>query len=189
MGRLVGTKGVIVLLRAASLVKARGLDFRLRIIGDGPERARLEAQAQALNLADRIEFLGYQPDAKLGEAMAGVGVIVMPSIAGEVFGLVAVENMMRGIVPIVSGGALAEVVGDASLCFPPGDHEALATCLEKAISSSSYAATQAARVRQRARESFIERDMVMKHLALYRSLTPEPAVLELSTSGNSGQAG
>jgi glycosyltransferase involved in cell wall biosynthesis len=172
MGRLVGTKGVDTLLRAASRVKAKGREFSLRIIGDGPERARLEAQTQAFNLADRVKFLGYQPDAKLGEALAGVEVMVMPSLAGEVFGLVAAENMMRGILPIVpEGGALAEVVGDAGLRFPPGDDEALARCLEQAIDLPDNARNERRRARERALALFSEGRMVDAHLALYQGLT------------------
>ncbi len=195
MGRLVGTKGVDVLLRAASRVKVKGLEFTLRIIGDGPNRSRLEALTRALNLTDRVMFLGYQPDAKLGDALAGVEFIVMPSLAGEVFGLVALESMMRGIPPIVSGGgALAEVVGDAGLCFPLGDDEALARCLERVLSSSEYAATVRQRAQERALACFTERGMVVRHLAVYSELTcqsstsrpsPTPEVGESATPATS----
>ncbi|PYV14563.1 MAG: hypothetical protein DMG21_17740 [Acidobacteria bacterium] len=174
VGRLVGTKGVDVLLRAASRVKAKGLEFTLRIIGDGPDRSRLEAQTEALDLVDRVKFLGYQPDAKLRETLAGVGVIVMPSLAGEVFGLVAAENMMRGILPIVSaGGGLAEVVGETGLTFPPGDGEALAGCLERALRLPENARPERRRTQDRAMTCFTERRMVAEHLALYREFAGE----------------
>jgi glycosyltransferase involved in cell wall biosynthesis len=176
IGRLVGTKGVDVLLRAAARVKSNGLGFRLRIIGDGPERPRLEAQAQALELTDRVKFLGYQPDANLREALAGASIIVVPSLTGEVFGLVALEGMLRGMVPIVSaGGALAEVVGDAGLAFPPGDSDALADCLLRAIAGGSADALRE-RSRRRAQVVFNEEEMVAQHFVLYRAAAPERAV-------------
>jgi len=189
MGRLVGTKGVDVLLRAASRLKIKGREFTLRIIGDGPERSRLEAQSQALNLTDRVKFLGYQPDAKVGEALAGVEVLVAPSLAGEVFGLVALENMMRGILPIVpEGGALAEVVGDTGLLFPAGDDEALARCLEKVLGSSDCALTARQRTQARAMECFTERGMVVRHLTVYRKLMGESPNLEPNPFANLGKS-
>src|SRR5216683_2688504 len=53
-GRLVSAKGVHVLLQAASQLKAMGLDFRLTLIGNGPEHASLERLAGQLHLADRV---------------------------------------------------------------------------------------------------------------------------------------
>jgi FkbM family methyltransferase len=174
IGRLVSTKGVDVLLRAASRVKAKGLAFTLRIIGDGPQRSCLEEQAEAMNLGDRVKFLGYQPDAKLPEALSGVSTVVVPSLAGEVFGLVAAENMRRGILPIVSGDALAEVVGDTGLSFPPGDDEALAGCLEWVLRSPEYSATGRRRARQRAMGCFSGSLMAAQHLAVYDGLMGGP---------------
>jgi glycosyltransferase involved in cell wall biosynthesis len=176
VGRLVGTKGIDVLLRAAARVKAEGSNITLRIIGNGPERPRLEAQSQALGLADCVNFLGYQPDLKLCEALEGVGIIVVPSLAGEVFGLVALENMARGIVPIVpSGGALAEVIGDAGLTFAPGDDEALAGCLRRALKEPNLAALLSDKARQRARQRFNEERMVGQHVVLYHQLAADRA--------------
>jgi glycogen(starch) synthase len=171
MGRLVSTKGVAVLLRAASRLKTKGLSFAVKIIGDGPQRAQLEAQTQVLGLAERVTFLGYQPDAKLREVLSDVGTIVMPSLGGEVFGLVAAENMMRGLLPIVSaGGALAEVVGDTGLTFPPGDDEALAGCLERVLRSPDFENRERLRARERAMTQFVASRMVEEHVALYQSL-------------------
>ena len=171
MGRLVTTKGVQILLQAAQRLNAKGVEFKLRIIGDGPQLARLEAQSRALGLADRVEFLGYLASSKVHEALAGVGIVVVPSLAGEVFGLVAAESMMLARLPIVSdGGALAEVVGDAGLKFPPGDGEALAACLQGVLQSSEFTAHQGRCARERARRAFSEGRMVEEHLAVYRRL-------------------
>lgn len=172
LGRLVSTKGVHILLQAAHRLNAKGLVFALKIIGDGPERARLEAQTRTLGLADRVAFLGYQPDSALPQLLSDVRTIVMPSLAGETFGLVAGASMMRATVPIVSDiGALAEVVGDTGLKFPPGDDAALAGCLEGVLQSDDFAATGGGRARERAMAQFTESRMVAEHLALYRDLT------------------
>ena len=170
-GRLVATKGAHVLLQAAEQLKTKGLAFRLKLIGDGPERRRLEAEAEALEMTDRVTFLGYVPPGALEQTLAEATAIVMPSLGGEVFGLVAAENMMRGHMMIVSDiGALAEVVGDAGLRFPTGDEESLAGCLEQALESPGLVNTRKELARKRAIKLFSERRMIEEHLAVYRRL-------------------
>jgi glycosyltransferase involved in cell wall biosynthesis len=50
------------LLRAASLLKQGNIDFRVQLVGDGPLRARLEAKAKELGVADRVEFVGRREE-------------------------------------------------------------------------------------------------------------------------------
>src|SRR5262249_21669747 len=122
LGRLVSAKGTHILLKAAHGLTARGFGFRLCIVGDGPERRNLEAQAEALGLRGRVAFLGSLSPSALEEVIAEAAAIVMPSLGGEVFGLVAAESMLRGQLPVVSDlGSLAEVVNGAGMTFPPGD--------------------------------------------------------------------
>jgi glycosyltransferase involved in cell wall biosynthesis len=176
MGRLVTTKGVRILLRAAERLKAKGVSFKLRIVGDGPERDGLQAQTRALGLAGEVSFLGYRPAEELGEALAGVRAVALPSLGGEVFGLVAAESMMRGMLPIVSdGGALAEVVGDAGLTFPPGDAEALADCLQRVLESPEFTISGAIRAQLRASSSFTLSRMAGEHAAVYQALLAQGA--------------
>src|SRR2546427_13310694 len=163
-GRLVATKGAHVLLRAAERLKTKGLAFRVKFIGDGPERRRLEAQAEALQLTDRVTFLGYVPRGALEQTLAEATAIVMPSLGGEVFGLVAAENMMRGHLLIVSDiGALTEVVGDAGLRFPPGNVEGLVACLNKVLDHPELSAELAPRAAERASELFCQERMIREH--------------------------
>jgi glycosyltransferase involved in cell wall biosynthesis len=174
VGRLVSTKGVGVLLQAAQRVKAKGLLFSLKIVGEGPERAALEAQVRTLQLSDRVAFLNYLPADELQKTLAEARAVVMPSLSGEVFGMVAAENMMCGRLLIVSRiGALAEVVGEAGLTFPPGDSQALAACLERTLESDGFAETLRARAHQRGVECFSEAGMIKDHIALYRRLQRE----------------
>jgi glycosyltransferase involved in cell wall biosynthesis len=171
IGRLVSTKGVHILLPAIQQLASRGLDFRLEIIGDGPERAALAAQAQALGLADKVEFLGHLPEEKVDEHLAGWTAVVMPSLGGEVFGMVAVESMFRGKPVVVSDlGALVEVTGEGGRAFASGDSNALAECLERILNSPAAAALQGQDARKRARLHFSEDRMMSEHLAVYQRL-------------------
>ena len=102
VGRLVSTKGTRTLLQAAQQLSAEGWHYRLKVIGDGPERKALLRQAVALGLGDSVQFLGYLPPERLEEHLNEAATVVMPSLAGEVFGLVAAENMLRGKLVIAS---------------------------------------------------------------------------------------
>ena len=89
----------------------------------------------------------------------------MPSLAGEVFGLVALENMLRKKVLIVSDiGALTEVIGDAGLAFPAGDAPELARCLRQVLQSDELREQMAGRAVRRARSLFTPERMVDDHL-------------------------
>jgi len=171
LGRLVSTKGAHILLQAAQRLKERGLKFRVRIIGEGPERSRLEAQAEALQLKDDVAFLGYLPSAKLDETLAEAVAIVTPSLGGEVFGLVVAENMMNGRLLIVSDiGALAEVVGDAGLRFPPGDVKRLADCMQKVLESPELVGELGRKARERATRLFALDRAVEEHGYVYKEV-------------------
>jgi len=170
-GRLVSAKGLDVLMDAAQRLKSEGLSFALRIVGDGPERSRLERQADSLGLRDVVKFLGYLPPAALDEEVRKGTAIVMPSLGGEVFGLVAAESMIRGQLLIVSDiGALSEVVGDAGLVFPTGNSQGLAARMKQVLASPGESRELRKRARERSTRLFDEGRMVEEHLSVYRSL-------------------
>src|ERR1700722_278224 len=88
-GRLVTTKGAQILLEAARQLKSRGLPFQLCLVGDGVDRPRLEALAGEYGLQQTVRFLGYLSGLSLEPALRAADAILMPSLGGEVFGLVA----------------------------------------------------------------------------------------------------
>lgn len=169
LGRLVTTKGVTVLLDAAHRLHSTGASFFVRIIGEGPERTNLEARARALGLEERIVFLGAVDERVLEEALRDVDAVVMPSLGGEVFGLVAAESMARGCAVIVSDlGALTEVVGQAGIQFPAGDSDALADLLRELVAQPERLAGLGSQGRERVAQFFRVETMIGKHLDVYR---------------------
>jgi glycosyltransferase involved in cell wall biosynthesis len=95
----------------------------------------------------------------------------MPSLGGEVFGLVALENMLRKKVLVVSEiGALTEVIGDAGLTFPAGDANTLARCLRRVLQSDEFVEQTGTKASRRASSLFTPERMVNDHLVLYRRL-------------------
>jgi glycogen(starch) synthase len=169
LGRLVSSKGVHVLVQAVRLLP--DCEFRLNIIGDGPERTRLEADVRSLGLEGRVFFRGYLTASEVEQFLAAARAVVMPSLGGEVFGLVALENMLRKKVLIVSEiGALTEVIGDAGLTFPAGDAQALAGCLRRVLQSEQFSQETGTKAALRASSMFTTERMVSDHLALYQTL-------------------
>ena len=171
LGRLVTTKGVHLLIEAAGELRKRGCAFRIVIIGAGPEREGLERLSHALGLRDVVDFAGHLSDLDVKEVLRNAVAVVMPSVAGEVFGLVAVETMMCGRPIIVPDrGSLAEVVGNAGLKFRADDVEDLAACMEQLLREPEFATALVQRSTRRSLQLFREEQMTGAHLRLYRKV-------------------
>ncbi|MEA2385106.1 MAG: hypothetical protein QOH72_5077 [Solirubrobacteraceae bacterium] len=135
VGRLVPKKGFPVLIRAAARLLA---PFRLKIIGEGPERANIEAAIAEHGLGDRVELAGPRTHDDLPAEFAAAHIVVVPSITdatGDRDGLpnVVLEAMSSGR-PVVASdvGAVSSAVvdGRTGVLVPPGDAETLAGALE-----------------------------------------------------------
>lgn len=171
VGRLVSTKGVHVLLRAMRELASRGCKFRLKIVGDGPERSALEAQTRSLGLMDKVQFLGHLSEEELDDTVPEFVAVVIPSLGGEVFGMVALESMSRAKPVIVSDlGALVEVAGVGGRAFASGDSRALAECLEQILESPDSAVLLGQDAQKRADLYFTNDRMISEHLFVYQRL-------------------
>lgn len=170
VGRFVAEKNLITLVNAAKIVAEAGCDFRIKLVGDGPERQCVEAAVQGAGLATRTTFTGFLSGAALEEAVSEMSVVVMPSIWEETFGLSALEHMRRGRLVIAADlGGLAEVVDGAGLKFKPGDAESLAARIRKVIECPEILAEYGRKGRERA-NCFALESMVRNHLGLYLEL-------------------
>ena len=135
LGRLVSDKGVSVLLDALALLARRGRIARLTVIGDGPEASRLQAQSATLGLAEQISFVGHRSGRRLAATLNGHEILVVPSVWEEPFGVVALEAMACGAVPLVTrSGGLPEAVGAHGLVVAKADPGALADGIEALLS-------------------------------------------------------
>jgi glycosyltransferase involved in cell wall biosynthesis len=168
LGRLVTTKGARVLIEAASILRLRGCSFQVKIVGDGPDRRALEELVGDLKLKTVVQFMGYLPNDGVEENLQNCCAIIMPSLAGEVFGLVAAEVMQRGGIVIASDvGALREVIGTGGLTFPTGNSAALADCMQRVIDSPGLEKQLGALAQQRIRENFSAQAMIERHFMVY----------------------
>jgi glycosyltransferase involved in cell wall biosynthesis len=111
----------------------------VRIVGKGPESARLLRLAEQLGLADTVTFLGEIPRQALALEYVGADCFCLPTIQ-EGFGIVFTEAMAAGL-PIVAcrAAAVPEVVEDGrtGVLVSPRSPEELAMALEKVLTSAA----------------------------------------------------
>lgn len=140
VGRLVSEKGVDLLLEAVSILGGEEdiAPLTVTIVGDGPERAHLEAQVLRLRLSGQVWFTGARRPAEVASILAGHRVLAVPSRCPETFGLVALEGLAMGCTPVVADeGGLPEAVGPFGITFRRGSSAALAEALRKALTDGS----------------------------------------------------
>ncbi|MBI4557793.1 MAG: glycosyltransferase family 4 protein [Candidatus Hydrogenedentes bacterium] len=148
VSRLYVEKGHCYLLAAMQRLASRYPQLRGLVVGDGPERARLEHEATRLGIADQVVFTGYYPD--LPGALSAMDFLAHPSVLDEGLPTAVLEAQLAGL-PIVAsdiGGTRETVdVGKTGLLTPPRDTRALAEALETLVSNPAQrkAMGQAAR--------------------------------------------
>lgn len=134
LGRLVSQKGCDTLLHALSHLQQEGLHPRLTVVGDGPERQTLELLASHLSLANQVRFIGTAQGPALARILNEHRMIIVPSHYEEPFGIVALEGMACGCLPIVSErGGLVDAIAGHGFTFANGDDAALARVLSHAL--------------------------------------------------------
>ena len=132
LGRLVSDKGFDLLVDALALLAKEGCRPKLTLIGDGPEKGPLVRQAADMGVADQITFLGTMSGPELVKELNRHRIAVIPSRWKEPFGIVALEAIACGCVPIGSReGGLADAIGPCGVTFPNGDVRALADALSR----------------------------------------------------------
>jgi phosphatidylinositol alpha-1,6-mannosyltransferase len=134
--RLIPEKGVDVVLEALAVLAKRGKHLSYIVIGDGPDRARLQKLAKNLGLGAQVQFWGNVDDDMLEEAYARAAALVLMSRPGnrvEGLGLVFLEAQARGV-PVIGARAMGipEAVGEAGILV---DHFLSPAAIADAIES------------------------------------------------------
>ena len=166
VGKLLPHKGAHVTLEAARRLAARRRDVQVLLIGDGPERAGLEAAAAGL---DNVTFLGHRQD--VGNCLAALDVLLFPSLS-EGLGSVILEAWQHDV-PVVAAaaGGVPDLITHerTGLLVPPGDAGALATALERALDDEALRRRLVAGAAERLQEH-APLAIARRYLALYRTL-------------------
>jgi sugar transferase (PEP-CTERM/EpsH1 system associated) len=171
VGNLFPVKGHMTALQAIEGFAAKSRNWKLLLIGEGPERQRLEAfLGQRPHLRERVRLLGTSH--RVPELLQAMDVYVLPSIAEGISNSL-LEAMASGI-PVVATttGGNPEVVvdGDSGLLFPVGDVRKLSDHLLRLQADRNLRAGLSERGLRRVREEFSLDSMVGKYAQLYETL-------------------
>ncbi|HPO57621.1 MAG TPA: glycosyltransferase [Anaerolineaceae bacterium] len=138
LGRLSPEKGVEVLVRAVGLLKEEGFEPMpvLTILGDGPERGRLEALVDELGLRGQVRFTGMLGREELHRELAGADLAVHPSLT-ESLSKAWLDAMAHGL-PLIAtrvgvAGEFFGPPGQVGWLVPAGDPEALADAMRQVL--------------------------------------------------------
>jgi len=145
VGRLVAEKGVKQFARVADILKARGLNFKAVIVGDGPARAEFQA-----DLPDGV-FAGFLTGKDLSTAYASSDILFYPSIT-EAFPNVVVEAMASGLPTVCADtiGANTFIRPDTGFLIDPSSDDGYSDAIAKLISDDALRAAMGARGREEA---------------------------------------
>jgi len=127
VGNMVPKKRHVLLVQALGQLQ----DINLVIVGDGPERPRIEAAARRLGVADRLRLLGRMPQQRLPEIYTAAELLVHPSsregwpnvlLESMACGTPVVATSFEGLAEIVSAPEAGRIVTEAT---PTGLAEAI----------------------------------------------------------------
>jgi rhamnosyl/mannosyltransferase len=171
VGRLIYYKGFEVAIEAMKQV-----DATLVIVGDGPLRASLEAQARTMGVEGRVVFAGEIHNRDLRPYYLAADVFVLASVArSEAFGIVQLEAMAARV-PVVntqldSGVPFVSRHGESGLTVPPGDAGALAAAINQLLADPALRKQYGGRGRARVETDFSAQAMSAAILRTYREVT------------------
>ena len=179
VGRLAKAKGLDILLHALAMLRRQSLTPSLTVIGGGGEEQPLRALTAELQLTHQVTFLGPLPPEQIARQLQQHRFFVAPSRRqpAEAFGIVALEAIACGAVPIVADQCgLPEAVGPCGLTFATEDSTALAATLARSLAAPglestlrSHATTHLSR--------FEEATVFQQHLQLVQQALPQFPIL------------
>jgi glycosyltransferase involved in cell wall biosynthesis len=151
VGNVLPRKNLGVVAQAVRLLRERGEDVVLRVVGTVPASGRAEAEAVRARLGTAVEMTGYVTQAQLAREMRSAHVLAFPSLF-EGFGIPVLEAMSADLPVVVADRtSLPEVVGNAGLVVPAEDPAAWADVLHEVL-NGAVGTRLAAAGRERLRE-------------------------------------
>jgi glycosyltransferase involved in cell wall biosynthesis len=174
VGRLVPYKGADMLIEAAARALSDGL-LTLDIVGDGPERQRLETMVDGKGLRQRVTFHGWVPHPEVQNVLTECDFLALPSVR-EFGGGVVLEAMALGVTPVVAdyAGPSELVDDDTGIRVPFHDQASLIEGFERTIGSLIRTPQRldvlGAAARERALRDFTWEAKARRLVALYETL-------------------
>lgn len=172
VGRFTPQKGYDVLLQAMSLMRDRLTPGQVWMIGDGPERERLVALSNDLQVADRIVWHGELPQSQVARLLGEAHLFLLPS-RYEGLSNAGLEAMERGLPLLLTqcGGLDRHIDAGMGWVVPPEDVGALADALRKALAIGPQGLLEmGGRARHYAERTFDMGAVAGRYLALFEHL-------------------
>lgn len=173
IGRLWPQKRLKDAIWAMDIIKVVRDDVYLLIVGDGPERKKLERYAWQTKMEDRVRFLGERRD--VPALLPHLSLCVLAS--GYEGQSNAIMESMTAALPVVAsdipGNRDLVKEGETGYLFPVGDRGEFARCINRVLSDSAKAKQLGQQGAERMREGFTIEQMVSRHAELYRKLLAE----------------
>ena len=169
VGRLSREKDHLTLLEAVARLPSE-LRPHLVIVGEGPERPRIEERIRSLNLTGSVTLTGQQESA---EPYYGIAQVAVLSSLSEGSPNALLEAMAAGV-PVVatSVGGIPEIVthGESALLVTPGDVAAMSASIARLLSDKNLAQSLVARSRERILEHHTPEARVRRLIDIYTGL-------------------
>lgn len=167
--RLFEKNGVEYFVRAMPRI-VEAVDVEAVLVGDGPERATLEALAAELGVSDRVRFLGARPNTDMPGLLSSAELAVFPSLM-EATSVAALECMSCELPVAASAvGGLPEIVDDGvGGLFRPADPDDLARVVIGLLTRDDLKAL-GAEARRRVVEKWSNERLARRHLEIYEGL-------------------
>ena len=173
VGRMLPGKGLNILSEALERISSD--DWKLLVVGNGPEREPFTQRLEKLDLIQRAQFAGAVNYEEMPRYFQEIDLLVVPTQTTarirEQFGRVIVEAMASGV-PVIGStcGAIPEVIGDAGLVVPEGDADALAAAIERLLASENLRRQLARAGRERVERHYSWENVASQMYELFRDV-------------------
>jgi glycosyltransferase involved in cell wall biosynthesis len=173
VARLHPVKDQATLVRAFSMVAATHAEVDLLLVGDGPERGRLQALVTEMGLVTRVNFLGVRSD--VPDILRAADLFALTSVS-EAASLTLLEAMAAGLPVVVTDvGGNPEIVrdGQEGLLVPRGDAEKTAAALLRLLRNPNEAESLGQAGARRVQERYRLERTIESYGELYERLSPQ----------------
>jgi glycosyltransferase involved in cell wall biosynthesis len=169
-GRMSPEKGHEDLIQSIALMGERATRCCFLFCGEGPCRARLEKQAQAYNLGERIRFVGFRRD--LQDIFQAMDMLILPSHSEGLPNVVLEAFSFGKAVVTTSVGGVPELVEDGrnGILVPPGNPKSLAEAIIRCAENRMMRETFGKAARNTARSRFNFEDQAKKLKSIYSEI-------------------